>query len=191
MHINPSYKYHFNLYYFLKKDYLRMLKFITSQGSEYFYDESIQKSKRHKKSGGSEQGESFPFMPVVFIKERVNLYYPNIKIYVGLFTKAGMLTPVKEIPQEIGKNEKLVVVEVDRKNPSRPLNIQRAFLNPAIGLFPFESGYNDKGQYIKHLGNKIIEIVEEHQKNQQHNKHVIIINTTTKPQVYFYCIIIT
>jgi hypothetical protein len=138
-----------------------MIKFKTSQGSEYFFDPIEQKSKRTKKSGGSEQGKEFSFLPVVFIKDKVRLYYPNVKVYVGIFSKTGSLNPVNEIPKSLSENDKLVVVEVERQNPTKVLHIQRAFLEPAFGFFPFETGYNESGEYIKHLGNDIVEIEDE------------------------------
>ena len=62
------------------------------------------------------------------------------------------------MPSIISEDDKLVVVEMDRRNPGRVLHIQRAHLDPEIGLHPFEQGYNDIGDFVKHLGNPITEI---------------------------------
>ena len=139
-----------------------LIKFTTSQGSEYIFNPDIQKSKRTKKSGGSNQGKTFPYLSVVFIEDRskVRLYNPRFNVKVGLFTDTGMFKQFNDVPKIINENEKLVVIEFDKDNMTRPLNIQKAFLNPKVDLFPLEWGNNIKGQPIKHLGNKIIEVEE-------------------------------
>lgn len=153
------------------------IKFITSQGSEYIFDPNTQKSKRTKKSGGSEQGKTFPYLSVVFIKDRskARLYYPQFKIRVGVLnletgalfrldTLEGIYTnenKIKEI-KNLSKNEMLVVAELEKNNETKFTSLQRFTLVPEEGLFPLEWGYDSydekNREYIKHLGNKIVKV---------------------------------
>lgn len=132
--------------------------FKTSQGSEYIFDSAKQSTVRNKKSGGSGQGEKHSEMQVVFVKDKIRLYSPAVKVSLGLYNKSGSFTAISEVPSIISEDDKLVVVEMDRHNPGRVLHIQRAYLEPEIGLHPFEQGYNDIGDFVKHLGNPITEI---------------------------------
>tara|TARA_B100000131_G_scaffold244317_2_gene237028 strand:+ start:195 stop:626 length:432 start_codon:yes stop_codon:yes gene_type:complete len=143
------------------------MKFITSQGSEYTFFKDSQESMRLKKSGGSGQGEMFDKSKVVFIKDKARVYHPKVRVEIRLFNKNGTLFPLPEdqngrrtIPKVISEDNKLVVVELDKDNLNNVLHIQRAFLYPDIGLYPFEYQTLENNKTYKHLGNKIIEILE-------------------------------
>ena len=139
---------------------MALKRFITSQGSEYIFDSAKQTTVRNKRSGGSGQGEEHNEMQVVFLEDKIRLYSPTVKVSLGVYNKSGSFTEVVKVPSAISEDDKLVVVEMDRLNPGRVLHIQRAHLEPAIGLRPFEQGYDDIGQFTKHLGNEIVEIEE-------------------------------
>lgn len=140
-----------------------MIKFITSQDSVYIFDEKTNKSQRTKNSGGSSQGKTFEFLTVVFLKEKVRLYYPSIRVDIAIFDKEkGNLRRIENISIETieSLNEKniLVVFESKRDNDNDILHMQRAHLKPEVGLYPFEIGY-DNGKRIKHIGNEIVEVI--------------------------------
>ena len=138
-----------------------MIKFTTSQDSEYLFDENLQMSKRTKNSGGSNQGTTYSFLTVVFIKEIVRLYAPSISVNIQIFDKKnGSLKQLKEINKEIINSlneEKILVVAEKNRTDGSILHMQRAYLLPEVDLYPFEIGYHED-KFIKHIGNKIVKI---------------------------------
>jgi len=138
-----------------------MIKFTTSQDSEYLFDENLQMSKRTKNSGGSNQGTTYSFLTVVFIKEIVRLYAPSISVNIQIFDKKnGTLKQLKEINKEIINSlneEKILVVAEKNRTDGSILHMQRAYLLPEVDLYPFEIGYHED-KFIKHIGNKIVKI---------------------------------
>lgn len=136
-----------------------MYRFKTSQGSEYEFDDASMKTKRVKRSGGSEQGKVFDWLNVVFIRDKVKLYAGPISVNAYVFDKRrGTLDYFRNDGTDEFDGEVRVLVVAERRRESGDIvSMQRAFQRPEVGLYPFEWGKNE-GKSIKHLGNDIVEV---------------------------------
>lgn len=140
-----------------------IIEFETAMGSIYTYDRNLRMSSREKRSGGSEQGKTFPFMNVVFIEKKVDLYYPSLKCIVVHRRSDGSIdagpenTGINEVPKILSEDEKLGIAIFNRHS-GQLVEIVDAFLEPRVELYPFEWGSRLKGRRIFHLGNKIVDI---------------------------------
>ena len=135
-----------------------VIEFQTAQGSIYTYDRKLRMSSREKRSGGSGQGEVKPFMNVVFIDKMIPLYVKKYRCIV-IMGKDGDFVPIDKVPTSLEKNEKLGIYIAERQSGNF-VEIVDAFLEPEIGLRPFEWGIDDEKRRIRHLGNKIVDIRE-------------------------------
>lgn len=142
-----------------------VIEFETAMGSIYTYDRNLRMCSREKRSGGSGQGEVKPFMNVVFIGKKIPLYNPTLRCIVihkrsdGSIDTGSGNRGISKVPMSLSEDEKLGIVIANRQS-GQIVEIVDAFLEPEIGLSPFEWGINKEGRRSLHLGNKIVDIRE-------------------------------
>jgi hypothetical protein len=98
-------------------------------------------------------------MNVVFIDKMIPLYVRNKYRFIVIKGRDGNFDPIDKVPTSLEKNEKLGIYIAERQSGNF-VEIVDAFLEPEIGLRPFEWGIDDEGKRIRHLGNKIVDIRE-------------------------------
>jgi len=142
-----------------------VIEFETEMGSIYTYDRNLRMSSREKRSGGSGQGEVKPFMNVVFTGKKIPLYNPTLRCIVAHKRSDGSIDAgfenrgISKVPMSLSEDEKLGIV-ITKRQRGEIVEIVDAFLEPGIGLRPFEWVIDDEGRRIRHLGNKIVDIRE-------------------------------
>jgi hypothetical protein len=135
-----------------------VIKFKTSQGSEYVYYVGEEMSERSKQSGGSQQGEKFGKMNCIFLDLEG---YPKVidpflnKIYIGIIDDDKFIK-IKNIK---GVEGEIVLLQISKKSGEQSfVGSGRIKREPVIGCRPYEWLYVGDMCH-RHIGNEIVEIM--------------------------------